>query len=226
MASAAYRQAGNLYRELAHQAAAPAEDEAAGIDWAALRAVNGDVIAWLSCDGTPLDYPIVQTQDNSFYLRHLLDGSPNPAGTLFVDYRNAGDFTDQNTVIYGHNMKDKSMFGSLLGYRDQEYWAAHPSLTLHIGDACYELQVAAAFVRNVDGYDVPFSFESDEEYLAYLQQARQFPAGAGAAEPAPGDRLVTLCCCPDENAKHERFFVVARLVTRPGAAPSGAGGAG
>ena len=75
------------------------------VDFEALQGENPDIIGWLYCEGTPINYPIVQSEDNSYYLRRLTDGSYNANGTLFLDYRCARDFTDFNCVVYGHRMK-------------------------------------------------------------------------------------------------------------------------
>lgn len=76
------------------------------VDFEVLQTENKDIIAWLHCPDTKINYPVAQSEDNSYYLRRLLDGSWNTAGTIFMDYRNSADFSDRHTVIYGHNMKN------------------------------------------------------------------------------------------------------------------------
>ena len=83
------------------------------VDFERLQEENKDIIAWLYCPDTEINYPVVQSKDNEYYLRRLLDGTWNIAGTLFMDYRNAADCSDLHTIIYGHNMKNNTMFGSL-----------------------------------------------------------------------------------------------------------------
>ena len=86
------------------------------VDFDVLSKENQDVIGWLYCPDTSINYPVVQAADNEYYLHRLLDDSKNAAGTLFMDYRNSADLSDWNSVIYGHNMKNGSMFGSLPDY--------------------------------------------------------------------------------------------------------------
>ena len=88
------------------------------IDFGALKMVNDDSAAWLYSPGTDIDYPVMKADDYSYYLSHLPDGTYNVNGTLFIDYNNAPDFTDQLTVIYGHHMRSGQMFGSLKGYKE------------------------------------------------------------------------------------------------------------
>ena len=93
-----------------------AEKAPISVDFAALQAENPDIIAWLYSEDTPINYPVVQSKDNQYYLRRLTDGSYNTNGTLFMDYRDAADLSGFNTIIYGHRMKSKAMFGTLPGY--------------------------------------------------------------------------------------------------------------
>ncbi len=106
----------------------PEETTPITVDFEALRKENGDVVGWLYCEDTPINYPIVQSEDNDYYLRRLLDSTWNIAGTIFMDYRNAPDFSDWNTIIYGHNMNNDSMFGTLQDYKKQAYYEEHPVL--------------------------------------------------------------------------------------------------
>ena len=92
------------------------------VDFELLRKQNPDVFAWLYCPDTPINYPVVQASDNEYYLRRLLDGSYNFAGTLFMDYRNAVELSDWNSIIYGHNLKNDLMFGTLPKYKDKAYF--------------------------------------------------------------------------------------------------------
>ena len=106
------------------------EPEQVYVDFAALEGVNSDIVAWLYGADTGLNYPIVQAEDNDYYLYRLLDGTWNKNGTIFMDYVNRSDFSDQNTLVYGHHMKSGAMFGALVQYKKQEFYDAHP-VSLH-----------------------------------------------------------------------------------------------
>ena len=92
------------------------------VDFQKLKEENSDIIAWIYCEDTPINYPVVLAKDNSYYLHRKINGDYGFAGTLFADYRNKGDFSDNNTIIYGHNMKNDTMFGTITEYRNQEYF--------------------------------------------------------------------------------------------------------
>lgn len=129
-----------------------------GIDFAALKAINPDVCGWLVLPGTEFSEVIVQGQDNEKYLHELLDGTKNPSGTLFEDYRNSADFTDPMTMIYGHNMKDGSMFGDLLSFRDAKYLEEHPKFLLYTPQGTYTLRVLSTLTT--DAWDTVYDLEN------------------------------------------------------------------
>lgn len=102
-----------------------------GVNFLSLEAINPDVVGWIAAEGTEIDYPVVRGKDNDFYLRHLFMGEQNKLGSIFMDYRNHSDFSNKNTIIYGHNMKDGSMFSSLIKYKDQHYYDKFPTMQLY-----------------------------------------------------------------------------------------------
>ena len=97
-------------------------DPWADIDLEALREVNEDVAGWLAIPGTDISYPLIRPQDNETYLTRSWDGTPTSAGSIFLDYRVAWEPRGFNTIIYGHNMRNRTMFGSLRNYRRDGYW--------------------------------------------------------------------------------------------------------
>ena len=102
------------------QMKAAVEDQTYYIDWKSLRAVNPDVVAWIKIPGTVVDYPVVQTKDNQYYLKRGFDGKKNSCGTIFMNTYNRTDFSDYNTVLYGHNMKNGSMFAVINKYNSNK----------------------------------------------------------------------------------------------------------
>lgn len=176
------------------------------IDFAALSKKYKNVKAWLYNKGTVIDYPVVQGTDNSFYLHHMINGEYNWKGTLFIDYRNKKPFTgDFVTVIYGHRMKDGSMFHSLIEYRKQDYYKEHSVMKLNTPSAKYDVEVFAAVTipANSSRYKFAFSGVSDKQaYLNWIQKKTELKTDIRVTT---SDRIVMLSTCTYE-------FDEARLV--------------
>ena len=104
------------------------------IDFEALKKLNPHIIAWIHIPGTPVSYPVTQGEDNSYYLTRTFSRAYNGAGCIFMDYRSSLPSEGGNTVLYGHNMKNNSMFGSLKRYWDNEYYREHSSFYLYTAE--------------------------------------------------------------------------------------------
>lgn len=174
-----------------------------------LTETNADIIGWLYSEDTPISLPVVQGKDNDYYLHRMVDGNWNSAGTLFVDCRNARDFSDNSTVIYGHNMKNKEMFGTLANYQQQEYYDSHPTLWLLTPDGDYQVQVVAGFVTasNSKVYTFP---QSGEEAYAMAQNAMEHSTFSADIQLKQGDRFLCLSTCSYEF-DNARYVLVGRL---------------
>ena len=106
------------------------QEETVTVDFAPLQAINPDIVAWLRIPGV-LEYPVVRGEDNSYYLNHK---TYNIAGSIFLDYRNERDFSDSKNIIYGHNMKDGSMFHVLRNYQDIDFFQEHTDMEVYLPD--------------------------------------------------------------------------------------------
>ena len=113
------------------------------IDFAKLKQKNSDAIAWIKVNGTDIDFPVVKGTDNSYYLTHNFDKEKNKAGWIFADYRNKFDGTDKNIIIYGHNMKDGSMFSNLKKYQDNAFRKESGTAYLYLPEKSLELEITA-----------------------------------------------------------------------------------
>ena len=112
--------------------------EAFTVDFAALQQINPDIVAWLRIPGV-LDYPVVQGTDNSYYLHHTFRKEYNIAGSIFLDARNASDFSDGKNIIYGHNMRDGSMFHVLRKFQDLDFYQANREIWLYLPDGSVQV---------------------------------------------------------------------------------------
>lgn len=175
-----------------------------------LLKVNPDVIGWIYSHNTKISYPILQSSDNDVYLHTMIDGTYNKAGSIFMDYRNSSDFGDLNSIVYGHNMKNDSMFGTLNEYKKQEYYESHPQLWLITLDKVYKFEVIAALDTLDDSlaYDIPVSYEELSEYLKWAVKRSDIET---AVDIDSVERVVTLSTCYSSNYDNTRYIVIGKI---------------
>lgn len=188
----------------------PTETAPIEVNFDVLLEKNEDIIGWLYSEDTPINLPIVQSTDNDYYLRRLIDGTWNSSGTLFADYRNAGDFTDNNTIIYGHNMKNKEMFGTLPYYKEQSYFNEHPVMWLLTPAGNYKIELVAGYVTSTTS-DVYSFDQSEEDVFATVQQAVEKSTFRTDVEISQGDRFLTLSTCSYEY-DNARYVLIGQLI--------------
>jgi len=173
-----YRIADKLYEDSAAKFTAAAESENSSgkaegqredvapltVDFDALCSVNGDIAGWIYCEGTDINYPVLQGRDNDYYLDHTYDGAPGRAGSIFVEALNRPDFADSNTIIYGHHMKNGSMFATLGNWADQEYYERHPAFWLLTPKRNYRIILFSGYTTTA----------TSDAYTIYQAPCREF----------------------------------------------------
>ncbi len=192
------------YEEVQELAYSDGDDERE-IDFDALRRENQDIKAWLYSEDTPIDYPVVQGEDNQYYLYRMFDGTWNGKGSLFVDFRCEEPFEDFNTIIYGHRMKDGSMFHSLTKYEKKSYYEEHPVLELTTPEKAYDVEVFAVVRIPSDSPMYQWSFENREARELYLQDVKEQNLLQIDIPVTADDNIVMMSTCTYE-------FEEARLV--------------
>ena len=176
-----------------------------------LLAINPDVVGWISIPGTAVDYPVLQTEDNVYYLDHDIYGETSRAGTLFMDYRMLLDGTDRHQIIYGHHTRDGSMFTSLMDYKDESFFNANRLIYL---DQLFEKQtweIFSAYVTSTDFYYIETRFSGDEDWLAFMEMVQDRSKFNTEVTLSADDQMLTLSTCTYEF-DDARFVVHARLV--------------
>lgn len=171
------------------------------IDFDALLAVNGDTVAWIDFPGQDISYPVVQGEDNEKYLSRTFGGSPNRAGSIFLDCRNTGVMTDGSTILYGHNMKNGSMFGRLKKYLDQSWQEKFPFFDVYTPEGAYRCRIIMAGNVPAESRYYPVAFADEKERSRYLRRMKEnapydIPVPDGGADAAP---LVLLSTCTGDG---------------------------
>ena len=182
------------------------------VDFDALKTINPEFEAWIYSEETKISYPVVRGENNERYLSQLFDGSKSQLGTLFVDYRNQAGFKDVNTLIYGHNMEDDSMFASLPEYKNQEYYNKHPNLYLFLPDQTYRVELIGGFDLEPEDLGLlQLNFASPRDHDMFAFQVRTRSWFRSQIEPITSDRFVTLLTC-NYDTEEGRFALIGRLV--------------
>lgn len=140
------------------------------VDFHRLQEMNRDVAGWIYCEGTPINYPVMKGADNDFYLRHSYDGANSRAGSIFVEAANRPGFADANTILYGHHMKDGSMFASLELWADQEFYEEHPVMWLLTPEQDYKVILCSGYTTAANSEAYTIFTDSGKELGEYLEK--------------------------------------------------------
>ncbi len=181
------------------------------VDFNALYKISKNAVAWLYCPDTVINYPVAKAKDNSYYVRRSLNGKYSNGGTLFVDYRNSKDFSDRNTIIYGHHLRNGKMFACLEQYRKQAYYDKHPVFYLTTPTGKYRLEAFSGYVTPAvsNAYRLSFSGNSDfESWLASVKKKSTFKSDVVVTAT---DKVVTLSTCAYDY-DNARYVVHCKLV--------------
>lgn len=179
------------------------------IDFTELKQINQDICGWLRIRAIDISYPLVQGEDNDYYLHRTFEGESNFAGCLFLNYTNKTDFTDQNTIIYGHNMKNGSMFGKLKQFGIDETFQKSKYFWIFTPDFIYQYRIFSAMVVNKVGLTYQTMFLEDE-FRNFVEIAfSNSQVDNTGVEVTDDDRVVTLSTCTGDD--ETRFVVMGKL---------------
>lgn len=180
------------------------------VDFKTLKAENEDVVGWIYCEDTPINYPILQSEKNSFYLHHQPDKTYNASGSIFLDCKNAPDFSDVKSIIYGHNMRLGTMFGSLKNYKQQEYYDEHPVMYLFTPDGDYMIELFAGIV--ISGRSETYNVTIDDRE-SLIEKAMTESTFAAEVKVTDEDQFLLLSTCSYEfaNGRYMLLGVMHRV---------------
>ena len=177
------------------------KEETFSVDFEKLLEMNSDVVGWIRFDEpSEINYPVVQGRDNEEYLKRTFEANTNKLGTLFVDVNNPGDFSGRNTFIYGHNMKNGSMFAQLLKYKDDSFYKEHPYFYIYTPDGKVRTYVKDTSDSYIMDYADDAAFQT---YIDYIKQQSAYPT---STEVTTASKIVSLSTCTNVR-DDERFLV-------------------
>lgn len=177
------------------------------VNFEILKQENKDIIGWIYSEDTPINYPVVQGKDNEKYIHTLINGKTGSAGTLFMDYRNNENLNDKNSIIYGHNMKNSTMFGTIQKYRKQTYYDSHKTMYYLTPEKNYKLELFSGFTTSInsDIYDLKIL---DQKKINTLKKQSDFISQVKVSEE---DKFLTLSTCAYDY-DNARYVLIGVLV--------------
>lgn len=180
------------------------------MDFAELQKVNSDILGWIVMPNTIVSYPLVQAADNDFYLYRTWKKSDSIVGSIFMDSLCSPDLSDFHTLIYGHNMNNGSMFGTLKKFKTLEYWQTHQNFMISTDDGVYTYKIFSAFEANLTDPVFMVKINRDDEKQMLIDCAVTKSAIAIGMVPTTEDQIVTLSTCTGRG--HETRWVVLGIL--------------
>ncbi len=181
------------------------------VDFMALQGINDDIVGWLKVGALDISYPVTQASDNDYYLHLTFELVQNAAGCIFVDYQNRPDFQDDNTIIYGHNMKDGSMFGTLKNFVQDGVYESDPYFWIYTPERIYKYEIFNCSTVGAVSNTYTLEFGSRKEFQNYLDKAlMQSQVDSSKVKVKSSDKIVTLSTCTGDE--ETRFVVQGKLV--------------
>ena len=182
--------------------ALPYTEEEISVDWPQvdfnqLQEINPDVIGWIYIEGTEINYPVVQGTDNDYYLTHLVDGTRNSSGSIFMDASASSDLTDQHSIIFGHNMKNGTMFAALMNYKDPAFYEEHPEILFLTPTCNYLIRIFSGHIADasVNAWEREFKDIHFSDWLSTVTKQSLF---LSEHQPQSDDLIVSLSTCSYE----------------------------
>lgn len=189
------------------------EDDIRKAIYAEMKMVNSDFVGWIYLEDSKIDYPFVQTNNNDYYLYHLFDGRYNKSGCVFMDADNSEDFSDKNTVLYAHHMKNGTMFHDLLYYENQEYYETHKVIHIDTLTDSFELFPIAGIYTNGNTDYIKLVFSGEDDFLDYVSFFTENSTFHGEETISENDQIVLLSTCA-YNVEDGRYALLGKLVRK------------
>ena len=207
------------YQELEELAAAADTGEEKGtgefsVDFDALRAINPDIIGWIRFEHMDISYPIVQGTDNEYYLSHNFYKEEMRCGSIFMEVQNMPDFSDDNSFLYGHNMRDKSMFAKLNEFQDKQVYKENPEFLIYTPKGVLRYEIFSCHVAEVGEDSFTCKFGSKKQYAQWQKTVTEQSLYDTGVKPEAAQKTVTLMTCTPAGDNYR--FLVHGVLTEDG----------
>ena len=202
-----YKKAKDTYSKIAKENVKISKNERK-IDFKKLKSQNQDIAGWIYIRGTTIDYPIVQGKDNEEYLHQDFNKKKSSSGTIFLDNNCKKDFTSDNNIIYGHHMKNGTMFAQLLKFREKSFLKKHNEIMIFTPDRTIHLKVISAYAQKAQN-KIPVTFANDEQKKAYIKKIESMSEQTIKTSRINASHIYTFVTCSYEGEDNRTYVHAA-----------------
>lgn len=202
-----YKKAKDTYSKIAKENVKISKNERK-IDFKKLKSQNQDIAGWIYIRGTTIDYPIVQGKDNEEYLHQDFNKKKSSSGTIFLDNNCKKDFTSDNNIIYGHHMKNGTMFAQLLKFREKSFLKKHNEIMIFTPDRTIHLKVISAYAQKAQN-KIPVTFANDEQKKAYIKKIESMSEQTIKTSMINDSHIYTFVTCSYEGEDNRTYVHAA-----------------
>lgn len=202
-----YKKAKDTYSKIAKENVKISKNERK-IDFKKLKSQNQDIAGWIYIRGTTIDYPIVQGKDNEEYLHQDFNKKKSSSGTIFLDNNCKKDFTSDNNIIYGHHMKNGTMFAQLLKFREKSFLKKHNEIIIFTPDRTIHLKVISAYAQKAQN-KIPVTFANDKQKKAYIKKIESMSEQTIKTSRINDSHIYTFVTCSYEGEDNRTYVHAA-----------------
>ncbi len=202
-----YKKAKDTYSKIAKENVKISKNERK-IDFKKLKSQNQDIAGWIYIRGTTIDYPIVQEKDNEEYLHQDFNKKKSSSGTIFLDNNCKKDFTSDNNIIYGHHMKNGTMFAQLLKFREKSFLKKHNEIMIFTPDRTIHLKVISAYAQKAQN-KIPVTFANDKQKKAYIKKIESMSEQTIKTSRINDSHIYTFVTCSYEGEDNRTYVHAA-----------------
>lgn len=198
-----YKEAKDTYQKIKQENTKTSNNERK-IDFDKLKAKNKDIVGWVYANGTSIDYPVVRGKDNEEYLHQDFNKNKSSSGTIFLDHNCKKDFTSDNNIIYGHHMKNGTMFADLLKFREDSFIKKHQEIILYTPEKNIHLKVISAYAAKAQT-KMPVMFKDEKQKQAYIKKIQNRSEVSTESLKTKNTRIYTFVTCSYEKEDNRTY---------------------